>query len=489
MDTTEPPDRAVTADVSAYKRKAKRLFEDEILGRWKNARNVWRTAWAMDTILDYFTVCGVDGSEFGSVALGALDPMKKGNWWDDFGWIGIAALRAADQDMSPLYRERFVKIAINAWAYMYGPGWSKTSKLLYPFMGAELPGWADFASTHQSSVGAPNVWNAIDRTFNPPSLPPADFKFKQQPRFSPGGAWNSPIEKVAEWEKQTPIFAPPQSVGSENYLNPVQNSVTNGLYAILTLRIYQASRNPSYNSIFDASGLDAAACLQAWDDQITWLGHWMLDISGDQSLLLEQGFGPLVRERVSTFHAWNGLNYWDAAYRKNLVWTGDQGLFIGALREGAIFVRPNPAPPVSSRYAGILAGTFNQGFANRSYGSDGSIKGNFPLPWLDLAAQDRYNAAPPGDDTPDYQTGVGVFMRYLLQAYQADPAVLSDNHKQVILAMADQVVISGFGTNAMPAGACDAFTPMEDGDETDAMTAYVNHLSVLLLAIAISSKV
>jgi|GEM_PF-3267341 hypothetical protein len=488
MNTGKPQERAIAGNVEAYVREAQRLFETGIRERWidasigpRNVRNVWRTAWAMDTILDYFTVCRVDGAPLGDAALNALDPMT-GNWWDDFGWIGIAALRAVEQDMAPQHRDAFLKIAINAWAYMHGPGWSKVSTKVFPFQEDELPGWKEFADCHGNNIGAPNVWAQIGQTWSQAS---AEQIAKRKPRHSPGGAWNS---FYTEGSHATLL---PAYSGWGNYLNPVQNSVTNGLYAILTLRIYRASLYLGYRHVFDASTLDLTTCLQAWKDQIAWLGNWMVGMPSEESLLIDQEWGALVRERVSTFAAWQDVNYWDYAYRKDLVWTGDQGLFLGALREGrSFFLSPSmPAPPaVLDRYAAILKGTFNKVFARRRYGADGNVEGSFPLPWLDMGAPDRYNAASPGSDNGDYQTGVGVYMRYLLQAYIADPSVMSEAQLQTILAMADQMIKPGFGTWAQPAGDCDAFVPYSGGD-LDQLTADINRLSVLLLAITISRSV
>ena len=124
----------MTSAIEHFKQEAVRLFDREIHDRWKESDNVWRNAWAMDTLLDYFAAQKIDPAGYGITALNALNPTKKGNWWDDFGWIGLASLRAAEQTNYPEYRDHFLKIAINAWAYMYGPGWSKSNRAIYPLV-------------------------------------------------------------------------------------------------------------------------------------------------------------------------------------------------------------------------------------------------------------------------------------------------------------------------------------------------------------------
>lgn len=455
---------AASADL---KRAADRLFA-EIYGRWTQSDNVWRNAWAFDTLLDYFAAADVDASACAEAALHALDPRKAGAWWDDFGWIGIAALRAAEQNIAPQRQFDFLKIAINAWAYMYGPGWSSTRTAIYPF--TDVPGWKEYQPSHTPNIGAPNVWRDIGKTWRDAS--PEQIA-ERRPRYSPGGAWNSPITDARQPD---PVV---RYEGWSSYLNPVQNTVTNGLYAILALRIFQAARNPAFAGVFRESGLDVEACLGAWTDQIEWLERWLIETpDADESLLLRLGAGSLVRERVSTFHEANGRMLWDAAYSKTLLWTGDQGLLLGALREARAANLLVPEPKAFGLPAQIVQGVFEHGYAERSYGV---IRGEFLLPWIGIGSSDPFAVPSPGNDDPDYQTGVGVFMRYLLQAYQAEPGLV-DKYRSAIADSARKIATEGFGQDPRPGGACDAFTPM--GGSTDQMTAYVNRLSVLLLAIA-----
>ena len=459
-----------------FTQKAVNLFNNEIHDLWKTSGNVWRNGCAMDTILDYFTVCKIDPSTYADTAINSLDPTKGGNWWDDFGWIGLAAIRAAEQNLWPAYRDRFLKIAINSWAYMCGPHWSKSNTAVYPFTGADLLGWETFAKSHTPNRGAPNVWNDIGQTWTNKPISEDD-KMERKARYSPGGIWNSPLEN----SYQPDLTLNYQGDGS--YVNPIQNTVTNAVFTVLSLRIYQASKNGLFSNIFTESELDNEACLQAWKDQIGWFDQWILQTpAADESMKLALDTGCLIRERASRFNEWNGQRYWDGSYRKEWIWTGDQGLLIGALREGkaAGYVKSD----VLDLYPQIVEGVFKYGYKPRTYNQ--KISGNFLLPWIVVNSQNPYSEGALAGDANDYQTGTGVFMRYLLQAYKAEPSLL-ENHKDAIIDSANNIIQSGFGTNAQPSGNCDPFTPYPVKDDpATVMTAYINRLSVLLLAIEVS---
>ena len=450
--------------------EANRLFNDEIRSLWEGAGNVWRTACAWDSFLDYFDICEMDPAPYETAAIDALDPTQKGNWWDDFGWIGIAALRTAERNTFPQRQADFLKIAINAWAYMYGPGWSHGNPTVYPFMDPGLEGWQQFANEHPSNLGAPNVWKSITQTW--PHVKKQQ-KVDRQPRYAPGGVWNAPII-----DESAPIPAKDYT-GDLSYVSPIQNTVTNAVFAILSLRIYQASKIPAFSTVIAESTLNTATCLQAWKDQIAWFESWMLKTAApDESLVLKTTAGSLVRERATTF-----MSLWDTAYNSNWIWTGGQGLLLGVLREGAAagYVKSD----VFKLYPDIVHGVFGNGYLARTY--DGTISGSFLLPWMFLGARNRYNPKTPGNDAVDYQTGTGVFMRYLLQAYKADPTVLPPEYKHKVLNSAKDIVQTGFGTKPDHHGNCDAYTPTAaDTPDADQMTAYINRLAELLLAIQIS---
>src|SRR6185436_840675 len=194
--------------VKDWESGAHHLFQTHIVGTgsdtgtvsnciWKTFPNLWRVAWALDTVNDYFAlfpnevtqkVNGSPRSLYEDIYRRFLTATG-GNWWDDYGWGGIMALRAAESGLYPAAaQEEFVKIAINSYCYMYGPGWrtdgAPTQNWFYvPYLWAS--GWFRllFLRNRGRNIGAPNVYaNAPDPVVHTP-------KANLKPKF-PGGIWN-----------------------------------------------------------------------------------------------------------------------------------------------------------------------------------------------------------------------------------------------------------------------------------------------------------
>ena len=145
--------------------------------------NFWRLGNSFDTIIDFFGF--VDSGEAKAFAGCALDRYETtgGDWFDDFGWWGIAALKASQRpNLFPGFADRFKDIAASAWRTM-----------------------AD---------NAPKVWAKADQEKY------ADYA----PRFE-GGVWN------AHWTDDCNPIDPC------NDLQGIQNTVTNGLFLILAARL------------------------------------------------------------------------------------------------------------------------------------------------------------------------------------------------------------------------------------------------------------
>lgn len=456
---------------------------DKLLPIWKDSNNVWRAGWVLDTLIDYFVARGEDGSIIENPLL-PISPTKQGDWWDDFAWVGIATLRAAELGIFPDHRNDLVKAAINAWAYMHGPGWSKTpTNRAFPF--TDLEGWEKFDPSPDRKIGAPNSWLKIRETWTD-GEPSAQQVGERKPRYSPGGVWNAPIRDA---RSPAVVREEPVCTSGGVALAPIQNTVTNGLYAILSLRLALAGKSSAYRSIFEAADLDLTACEKAWTDQLNWFVSWIYDTQDQESLALALSKPGqfLVRERVSTFDRYEGRRSWDGGYCSGLVWTGDQGLLVGFLREverahGGVL----PTKAVGA-FRQIINSVFEHAYAPRQY-SEAGLEGMFMLPWLrlgdDYKPTNPYNSTPPGGDYGDYQTGNGVFMRYLLQAYRDDPTVVGKYGHLVIYA-AKLMAGEHFGEAVSPTGCCDAYMPIDqcsDGQPANRMTPLVNRLAVLLMA-------
>lgn len=455
---------------------------DELLPLWKDSDNVWRAGWVLDTLIDYFVARSEDGSVIERPLL-PVSPTKQGDWWDDFAWVGIATLRAAELGIFPDHRNELVKAAINAWAYMHGPGWSKTpTDRAFPF--TDLEGWESFHPSADRKIGAPNSWSKIRETWTQ-GEPSARQVGERRPRYSPGGVWNAPIR---DQDSPKVVSENPDCPPGNVALAPVQNTVTNGLYAILSLRLAMAGSG-AFRDLFDMADLDLSACKEAWTNQLNWFVRWIYETGDEESLALT--ISPtrfLVRERVSTFDQYGGQRAWDGGYCSRLVWTGDQGLLLGFLREVEQADGGAMPPSVVGAYRQIISTVFERAYAPRRYSKAGP-EGMFMLPWLRLGDDDRpvdpYDAPPPGGgDYGDYQTGNGVFMRYLLQAYRVDPTVVGE-HGHLVTDSAKLMAEKRFGESVSPPGCCDAYMSIVHCGDTrpaNRMSPLVNRLAVLLMA-------
>ena len=153
-------------------------------GDWTtNNFNFWRVGNAFDTLIDYFVNVDASNVSLAASALQLFDGGKGGDWFDDFGWWGIAFLRAA---------RRASLLCVNPLTCLYGSTicWQKMDD------------------------NAPLVWAKADQQ-----------TFRQaKPRFA-GGCWNNNFSSVCN-----PFV---------ERLCGFQNTVTNGLYQVLAARSFQ----------------------------------------------------------------------------------------------------------------------------------------------------------------------------------------------------------------------------------------------------------
>lgn len=165
----------------------------------------WQCGHSFDTILDYYAnVDSKDAASFAKEAVESAVP-PPGAWWDDYGWWGIAALRAAQHGgWFPSHVADFKRIASECWEAMHG--------------------------------NAPHVWELRPRPEG------KDYFRTLEPRFV-GGIWNS------NWSRNVDKC----KTGSCDPLKPCngnlcgyQNTVTNTLYWVLASRLYRFTRQPLY---------------------------------------------------------------------------------------------------------------------------------------------------------------------------------------------------------------------------------------------------
>ena len=214
--------------------------------------------------------------------------------------------------------------------------------------------------------GAPNVWAQCDKS-----------KFGQyEPRFN-GGVWQSDMNNQYD-------------PGCKN-LGPFQDTVVNALYLVLALRMDKAINTTTQIA-----------------REYQFLTTWCFDISIPTDKQLYYSFGTntgIVLERISTYK--NGLPVPPVDWHdQHCAWTGDQGLMLGAMVD-YLMLQPG-ATPARNLITGIMQGVASQMQEN-----------SILSPWYPLTPDNPLK----GTDAADYASGIGVYMRYLLYAYNNNATV------------------------------------------------------------------
>jgi len=268
-----------------------------------------------------------------------------------------------------------------------------------------------------------------------------------------GGIWNyfwtiNPIRGVC----QTTCNPNNPNLGNSGLCGR-QNTVTNGLYLVAA----------AMRAVDNGDQFSEQAATREFD----FLNNWFFNFKGDpgDSLLypLDSNLseGPaVVRERVSTFA--NGDQ--DDDFHSDLIWAGDQGLILGGL------LRFTEAVPAHRNAVITLAMRITDGVLE--YLSDGT---HF-FPWSNVIdpTPNTIGGSPSGDDN-DYNTGIGVYMRYLLYAYQTNNQMrrhLEDTgYPELVMKFAEDFA-------AKDEGLCYA-----DKTHCTDLVFYTNKLAVLMAAL------
>jgi hypothetical protein len=299
-----------------------------------------------------------------------------GSMYDDYAWWGIASAKAyipAYRTIFQNYTRQFDAIAMSCWNVVEN--------------GIKV-------DSRPAQFGAPNVWANCDQQ-----------KFAAvEPRIT-GGVWQCDIN-----DKNNPLD-PNTSLG------PFQDTVENGLYLVLALRMNNA--------------LNTSAQI---DREYKFLTTWCFDNKIDAYQRLFYYFpnnsGGLVLERVSTYKNGQAVQpqWW---HELKTSWCGDQGMMLGAMVD---FRKNNPDESAGRLIEGIMQGVPGKMQLN-----------SILMPWYPLT-----NNPLEGTDKADYASGVGVYMRYLLYAYKNSPTVKGwvDSNKyrikEMILHNADICVKDNF---------------------------------------------
>ena len=421
--------------IDKYKSQAETTF-NTLLELFKHGTNGWQVGNVFDTLTDYVV-------RFPEPSPGAVVEAAHERWWqvggmcwyDDYGWWGIASAKAFDDKYKDIFgsnRKEFQQIATDCWDIMH-------------------TGKPDTYNPPYKYKGGPMVWENRDEGNQPGYFTAPDTW--AVPRFS-GGVWQYDMFKD---ERTNPLDCAPQSSNPSDpngcVLGPFQNTVMNGLYFVLALRIaLQDKGRGTYEAAETERGF-----LNAW-----------FSLEGDESLLWHNSNDTvLVRERVATYAYCEEKKSYPRVQGYGLTgpkaaWCGDQGLILGGLLDylslrGQAFVLPSD-PTAESRAISIARGVL-------STSDMVDALGVMPhSPDFDVHG-----------DADDYSCGSGVFWRYLLRGFGQNAALRTE-----IL----NLVAKDPEHNAIYISAEKAFTPREPPNQNKLFVNF-NILATLLAAIEI----
>jgi hypothetical protein len=291
-----------------------------------------------------------------------------------------------------------------------------------------------------------SVWDLDQENFS--SLKP----------YFDGGIWNYfwTTQKLSG-VCQTPCTPP--DLSDNSFFCGRQNTVTNGLYLVAaTMRAGDTG---------DLYYVEAAT--REWDFLRNWFNF---PGDSDNSLLYRLDSaedGPaVIRERVSTY----ANNDEDPKFSPDLIWAGDQGLILGGLLR---FIDAVPTDPDDRQAKLNVAKRITDGVLE--YLSDGA---RF-FPWSNVKnpSPDTIGGSPDGDDS-DYNAGIGVYMRYLLYAYQTNKEMrqhLQDTgYPELIRQFAEDYA-------AQDKGLCYPIPAPGEAEHCDELVRNTNKLAALVAAL------
>ena len=433
-----------------YAQAAEREYQ-KLLDAWfyigdpeYNHMIMWYQGNALDTLIDYVSITqdskkGVDLGEKIKTVWARAE--LEGLWWDDFGWWGVAFLNAA-KNYKILGQPDETEFMNNA------------ADCLQKHMDQATAVW-HMATTELSCIPCLNT-------------PPANW-YRFEPRFT-GGVWNSafaglntgPQASCKPSDTEIPVGTPEDGC---SLLNPLQNTVTNGLYLVLNTR-YCLQNPPAPETRKDRT-LGIYRWVKRWmdveDKEITLCSQNKATPNKVKPSLLNSETG-LIRERAGTYakdtqkspSCFTGVKW----YEQDLSWAGDQGIVLGGLvdilnshltedkewllekAKGILdgvkghmskamtgSTHDNLAPKVLRPWTlfdgwGSDKDTFSPadgfGFGDPDYPRSGDPEYDEVCSCTNLKKEPPCPSEPPKialDPSTNYIAGPGIFMRYLLYAY------------------------------------------------------------------------
>jgi len=442
-------------------RKAAELEYEKLLNAWiyqgdKDYNHIlmWYQGNALDTLIDYvsITLNKKEGSRLGGyISDFYIARLNEGNWWDDFGWWGIAFLNAARNHNILGGKET---------DYM-----ENATRCLEDRMDQGTRVWA--MANEGDCIPCINA------------SPPEWYRF--EPRFS-GGVWNAAFAGLntgtPTQQKCRPSVAGIPLGTPEDYcslLTPLQNTVTNGLYLVLNTRYYL--QNPEIREKRRDRTLAIYGWLKNWMDvedkavslcpvskgKPAPLNKIKPSLLNSETGLLRERAGTYVQDATQSPACFTGVKW----YEQDLSWTGDQGIVLGGLVDILNSGLTEDNQWLLEKATGILDGVrdhLTKGMSGSTrdnlapevlrpwtkfdgwgpYDADHPDKSTFTSPggfgfgdpdypqhgdpeYEEVCACDSIKKEPPCpqeppkiaiDPTTNYIAGPGIFMRYLVYAYQ-----------------------------------------------------------------------
>jgi hypothetical protein len=401
-----------------YFEPAKRVF-GQIAAAWDDYNNYWRVGNGFDTLISYLLY--VDASEVG-IAAKAVDyfnnaTKNRGCWFDDFGWWGLALIRASRHAAHlKVDSQRCLKYASMAWVEM--------------------------------NDNAPRVWDDAK----------SDPRYKAvAPRFA-GGCWNNYFYPHSRCPNDEKPCDPTDGLPGADMLCGIQNTVTNALYLALSARLYAATKRELF----------LVVTKREWE----WFSQWFYnsdELPKPELRLLRVDSNSskvLVRERVSVYAPDSSPLPRVWGYAPGNYWSGDQGLVLSAMVDVVPIIGQSNSLKIAM---GLIDGVSDP--------SDGLVDTRGILQaWK--ADSNPGSDDPFGADPRDYATGLGVYARFLLYAYEQSEALrahIQQTQAEFLKANADDVC------EQITSGKC----PQPPSGTIEQMECWLNQLAVLTAAHAI----
>ena len=253
--------------------------------------NFWQLGNSFDTALEYQRLMTQPDQQLSEIALQKYQATSKppsACWYDDYGWWGIASSKAYDTAYAPVFGQTagdFKRAAVACWKVMYA---GKDDGL---HQGA--------ANVWENRNPATNYWDAIAP------------RFHREKGERCRGVWQYDIFREHRDSECNSITNPSDPFVDGVILGPYQQTVVNGLYFWLAVRLWRAQVASVLAEVQEAAR-DEWGFLKAWFDRGT--DSLLRRFSSDET--------ALIRERVATYSTGGRVQHWDA----ETCWGGDQGL-------------------------------------------------------------------------------------------------------------------------------------------------------------------